>query len=332
MLKNLQGLRAFAAIGVLAFHFGLMPATQMPFKVGAAGVDIFFTLSGFIIAHSSARSTRHFLAHRLIRVVPTYWIVTVLASVFTLQNLGAGNAFGWLVQSLFYLPGPGGRPVLIFVAWTLIYELAFYLLYWAALHFGKRHAPLVALVLLPAVALIHIPGAPGPWPLLLEFWMGIGIFMLTERLAFLLGARGTSGLAIACAGFALLLVAPRLTGYNPDDYQSIGRVLCWGFPAALIILGLIIAEKGGIAIRNRLVLLLGAASYSIYLLHPMAIGQLIQIAPQTPPVSWTIWALAIGVTVAISVGFHLLVEVPTLRWLRAFFRDPLPIEQRVSTL
>jgi len=162
--------------------------------------------------------------------------------------------------------------------------------------------------------------------------MGICVFMMTERLTFSTSSHGASGILIAGVGFALLIVVPHLTSYNPDDYQSIGRVLCWGLPAAVIILGLVIAEKRGVAIRNKAALLLGAASYAIYLLHPIAIGQVIQIAPQTPPVSWTIWALAVGVTVAFSVGFHLLVEVPLLRWLRAFFGDRLPIEQRYSTL
>ena len=79
MLANLQGVRALAAIGVVVFHFGLMPATGLPFRVGASGVDLLFVLSGFIIAHSSTRDPRHFLTHRLIRVVPAYWIVTVVA-------------------------------------------------------------------------------------------------------------------------------------------------------------------------------------------------------------------------------------------------------------
>jgi exopolysaccharide production protein ExoZ len=161
MLTNLQAVRAFAAIAVVIFHFGLLPATTLSFPVGAAGVDLFFVLSGFIIAHSSARSARHFLAHRLIRVVPAYWIATALATLFTLRHLDPGEAFGWLVQSLFYLPGPGGRPALIFVGWTLVYELAFYLLYWLALRFGPRRAPAVALPLLLILALVSLPGAPG---------------------------------------------------------------------------------------------------------------------------------------------------------------------------
>jgi exopolysaccharide production protein ExoZ len=327
-LANLQGVRAVAAIGVVVFHFGLMPATQLPFGVGAAGVDLFFVLSGFIIAHSSARGGRHFLAHRLIRVVPAYWIATLIAALFTLQSLDAAGAFGWLVQSLFYLPGPGGRPALIFVAWTLVYELAFYLLYWLALRFGPRRAPAIALPLLFILGLASLPAAPGPWPLLLEFAIGVGIFLLTERLAGVRAIPGVAGLALAGLGLVLLPVTPVLAGYGPDDYRSLERVLCWGLPSGAIVLGLVIAEQRGLAVRSRAVLVVGAASYAIYLLHPIMVGQLLQLPAARPPLTWLYGLGAVTVTMALSVAFHIAVEAPLLRWMRGLMRDRPPVEQR----
>lgn len=328
MLSNLQAVRALAAIGVALFHFGLMPATSMPFGIGASGVDLFFVLSGFIIAYSSARSARHFLARRLIRVLPTYWIVTALAALFTLQSLDPSAAWEWLVQSLFYLPGPGGRPALIFVAWTLVFELAFYLLYWLALRFGPRRAPSIALVLLPILALVRFPGAPGPWPLLLEFAIGVGIFLVTERLTVTRAVSGVAGLLLAALGILLLAVLPRLTNYDPNDYQSIQRVLVWGLPAGVIVLGLVLAERRGIAVRNRAVLLLGAASYSIYLLHPIAIGQLLQRPPAQPPLTWLYCLGATAIIVGLAVIFHLAVEAPVLRRLRGLLDEQPPVEQQ----
>lgn len=328
MLSNLQAVRALAATGVVLFHFGLMPATSLPFGIGAAGVDLFFVLSGFIIAYSSAQSTRHFLARRLIRILPAYWIVTAVAALFALRSLDPGTAWDWFVQSLFYLPGPGGRPALIFVAWTLVFELAFYLLYWLALRFGPHRAPAIALVLLPILALVRLPGAPGPWPLLLEFAIGVGIFLVTEPFAVTRAVRGGAALVLAALGLLLLAVMPRLTDYNANDYQSIQRVLVWGLPAGAIVLGLVIAERRGIAARSKAVLLLGAASYSIYLLHPIAIGQLLQLPPAQPPLTWLYCLSAAAIAVGLAVIFHVAVEAPLLRRMRGLLGDRAPIEQQ----
>jgi exopolysaccharide production protein ExoZ len=327
-LTNLQGLRALAALSVVLFHYGLMPVTTLPFQIGAAGVDIFFVLSGFIIALSSSRSARHFLAHRLIRILPAYWIATLIAAAFTLQNMDVAGAWDWLVQSLFYLSHPDGRSPLIFVAWTLVYELAFYLLYWLALRAGTRNAPFISLVMLLVLALAHPRGAPGPWPLLLEFALGIMVYLAVERFALFQSVPRWAGPVLAAFGFALLLTLPRVTGYDPDDYQGFGRVLCGGFPAAVMVLGMVVAEHRGIALRSKLALLLGAASYAIYLLHPIGVGQLLQLPASLQCYSWALCLAAAGATAAIAIAFHLLIEVPLLRRVRRALRDGLPVEQR----
>lgn len=319
MIANLQALRALAAIAVVIFHIGLMPATALLFPVGAAGVDIFFVLSGFIIAHSASHDARHFFARRLIRILPPYWIATIIAALFTLAALSWREAAHWLVQSLFYLPGPGGRPVLIFVAWTLVFELAFYAVYWLALRAGPRRAPVVAMAMLLAGAMISLPGLPGPWPLLLEFCIGIGIYLATERLGGRLGR--SVGLLLVAAGLLLMPILPGVVGYRAEDHQSFERVVAWGLPAGCLVLGAIIAERAGLAIRNRAILMLGAASYAIYLLHPVGVGQLMQLPPNAPPVSWALGIAATLAMVAVSVVFYRFVEAPLLRAMRRWIGD-----------
>lgn len=328
MLANLQALRALAAIGVVIFHVGLMPGTGLPFEVGAAGVDIFFVLSGFIIAYSSSLDARQFLPRRLIRVLPAYWIATVIAAAFTLQKMTLPDAADWLVQSLFYLPHPQGRPVLIFVAWTLVYELAFYLLYWLALRAGALRAPIVMFVVLPILALVHIPGLPGPWPLLLEFTLGIAIYLGVARFDLPRRTGKQTALLMMGTGLLLLPVLPRLIGHDTDDCERMERVITWGLPAAGIVLGAIIAEREGFAIRNRTIQVLGSASYAIYLLHPIAIGQLLQLPPIPPPLSWATCLGAAAAAIAVAVGFHFWVEKPLLGKLHSLLRKRVPAEQR----
>ena len=92
MLNNLQILRGFAALNVVLFHiiaisdeqgFGT-PALEFLRDWGANGIDIFFVLSGFImvyIAELRPRKPLAFLVRRAIRIIPIYWILTVLGLI-----------------------------------------------------------------------------------------------------------------------------------------------------------------------------------------------------------------------------------------------------------
>jgi len=85
----IQVLRAIAALMVVVFHTTTMLADRNALPVrewvnGASGVDIFFVISGFVMTVSSAplRKSRHpartFMARRIERIVPMYWLVTTL--------------------------------------------------------------------------------------------------------------------------------------------------------------------------------------------------------------------------------------------------------------
>ncbi len=87
-LVSIQALRAVAALMVLVFHLcqeltklgADLPATT--FIIGTAGVDLFFVISGFVMVYSSERlfgqprASIQFLARRVVRIVPLYWIAT----------------------------------------------------------------------------------------------------------------------------------------------------------------------------------------------------------------------------------------------------------------
>src|SRR5690606_15242718 len=76
-LYGIQYLRAFAALAVVVFHAA--ERTGLHFAIGAAGVDVFFVVSGFIMMAISDRRPMQpvaFLRDRLLRIAPSYWIVT----------------------------------------------------------------------------------------------------------------------------------------------------------------------------------------------------------------------------------------------------------------
>src|SRR5262249_16268850 len=66
MIYNLHLLRALAALAVVYFHVGSEAGLNLAVNIGAHGVDVFFVISGFIIAYISARSPDGFFVRRLI--------------------------------------------------------------------------------------------------------------------------------------------------------------------------------------------------------------------------------------------------------------------------
>jgi peptidoglycan/LPS O-acetylase OafA/YrhL len=92
MIKDIQSLRAIAAISVMLLHCGhkiteisSYPYTN-PFSLGHSGVDLFFIISGFVMLHTiesnHCMGTFSFLIRRFIRIVPLYWFTTSIFSVY----------------------------------------------------------------------------------------------------------------------------------------------------------------------------------------------------------------------------------------------------------
>ena len=69
-IESLQLLRFIAAMLIVSVHLN--------FEFGHIGVDIFFVLSGFIIAYVTDKKTQSFFINRLIRIIPFYWLITFL--------------------------------------------------------------------------------------------------------------------------------------------------------------------------------------------------------------------------------------------------------------
>ena len=138
-IDSIQILRFLAAFSVMMVHLPL-------FGFGAWGVDIFFVISGFIMMYVTESNERSFLVKRIIRIVPLYWMLTLgvfsIAIFFpNLLNNTSAN-LEHLIKSLFFIPfdknGTGHFPIL-FLGWTLNFEIIFYLLFSISLFVSKRN-------------------------------------------------------------------------------------------------------------------------------------------------------------------------------------------------
>ncbi len=161
-LASIQILRAAAALSVALFH--ACQWSQMDFAVGAAGVDVFFVISGFVLwTACEARPTTPgaFLLARAERVLPLYWIATLAVAAVALWRPEALSIVylqgRHLLLSLLLIPhdDPMGGPFpLLPTGWTLTYEAFFYLVMALALAAPRdRRWTILSAVLLAASVL-----------------------------------------------------------------------------------------------------------------------------------------------------------------------------------
>jgi exopolysaccharide production protein ExoZ len=299
MLYNIQFLRFAAAMLVVLYHCAArLPANDSVFQglfsageaIGFAGVDIFFVISGFIMAHTTthhhgAANGIDFAKRRLARIFSGYWPFFILATVvfgyFRPDHFAESN----LLKSFFLWP-QSLNFVLLEITWTLSFELYFYLLFsLLILLFNLRHRyriVLVSTLLLLVYNLYHhfIAHSFSPekfyylsfWsqfltsPFLLEFFSGA---LLAWRLT-----KKPTGFALSwfLAGCALFLAAGWVnefyySGLIEQGFHTLPRVFLYGAPACMIVAGLVRMEVQGLHAPRRFSAATGGASYAIYLSH-----------------------------------------------------------------
>jgi peptidoglycan/LPS O-acetylase OafA/YrhL len=155
--KTLDGLRGVAALAVLLWHVKPDIADSQIFSSGYLAVDIFFVLSGFVLAHAycakllSGMSPGAFLVRRLIRLYPLYIAAGVLSCLELAASYyshgGSRAQFVVFAANLLFVPLPFGQlhhfyPLNV-PAWSLGMELVANVGF-AALVFRLRNAVFLA--------------------------------------------------------------------------------------------------------------------------------------------------------------------------------------------
>ena len=320
MIWSLQSLRFVAALMVVYIHAaqvaraatganGLLPPE---FQIaGQSGVDIFFVISGVIIARTAKGLTwQEFGWKRFRRIIPIYFIVCIFATLISLRN---GSHVEWRELAATFLLWPATDIMtvpLLPVAWTLCFEALFYVA--AALVIADRRwlAPIlltfgISVVLRGQGPIFQFLGNP----LIFEFLLGVAVANApaTRQAIWFIPA---GAIALIVAGFTGAAPMGNTMSYLLGE-GGFQRVLVYGVPAALIVYGTMqIASRESAWTRQ------GDASYSLYLTHSLLMPTLLALWKLVPlPAD-----LVILITAAASVLFgwriHLAIEKPVTRWLR----------------
>lgn len=334
----LDGMRGVAAIGVLVYHFkDLLPVPA--FRAGYLAVDIFFCLSGFVIAHAYEDKLRaglgvgRFALLRFIRL----WPLVALGVIF-------GVAQAWLLPAtadpallavtaplaillnMLLLPsfiGAGGR---IFPAnpphWSLFYEMAVNLLYAALLRWLSNRV-LILLILagfavlalgIAAVGTANIGWARDQIPfgigrVACTFFAGVLLYRLRDRIGAPRLARHW-WLALLLTGLVLTL--------------PVGGALRPLFDALFVLAGVPLLVWLGMASRPPARVLpllagLGTLSYPLYALHFPLYLAAADLAARYPGAGSAVAVAAMALACGLSLLIARLYDIPVRRRLAALF-------------
>lgn len=340
---GIQILRFMAAMLVVVMHITQAISIHISgegfdhyWADGSAGVDIFFVISGFVMALSVSNlgATRQarvsgawiFIKRRFLRIVPLYWFYTLLKAslLLVLPSLAARSSLEptHLLASLLFIPAisPWGlvEPTLP-VGWTLNFEMLFYAVFALALALG---APRIRFCLL-LFGLVFWVGRYAPTSLpfgfygqsiIFEFIFGVCIAHLavTNR-----AAPPWMGAVLAVTGLVLIF------GFSWSS--SVDRLVRYGIGAALLLVGVLSLEL--LLLRRRFVATLaffGDASYSIYLSHTFVVPACV-MAFRALGVQDSVLILVFVSTVVVFVGCmsYVWLERPMTTYLKSvLFKRP----------
>lgn len=334
---GVQALRFAAATAVVVTHAVDLAGTRLGLETvlaggtlenfGAVGVDVFFVISGFIIATTTQGQTGvgaagAFLWRRFRRVAPIYWLLSLpiligMARGGTLSpDVAVATFLFWPFSGLemtFPALGPG---------WTLCFEMLFYAGFGLAIAGGRRvgwglvgtYAAMLAVGLVVAAPVLRLWGAP----IILEFLLGVGIAWVWRLAPRRLGLWAV-GLAVLGFGLGLAFGYGGIDNVRAlnDPWNGLRRAAVWGLPSAMLVFGVVRMERTDRAPGRlaRAAAFMGDASYSIYLVHVLvirALGRMFESGMVALPGDAVV-ALTVIASLAAGAVVHVWVEQPLLK-------------------
>jgi peptidoglycan/LPS O-acetylase OafA/YrhL len=336
---SIQILRGLAAVSVVVFHsFTALPgdmASQAwlfdrlkPFEIG---VDIFFIVSGFVMAASTdgqrAPSAKALLLRRAARIFPLYWLACLIYLPSAALSVGLGSLTSdpvSLLASILLLPQDTR---LIAQSWTLTHEWEFYGVIALALALGaRRHLAHVLMVLtaigwLQEVAGTRLVSDTIVSGHMVEFLAGWLLYGARHRVWRRLPPAG----AVVC-----LIVGSSIVLAEAVAHWTIRglfwRLLMSGGPALAIVTATL-ALEAELRARQATVIVrfaqrIGDTSYSIYLFHLCVLGGLGTVLALGGPYSagavWATTAAAVIAATGFGVAVGVLIELPMQARIKAW--------------
>jgi len=342
-LLGIQYLRGIAATSVVVFHLSMqlnrIDSNSSTFSTFQYGVDLFFVISGFVMVYSTnggvSLTSLKFFRKRLIRIAPLYWLATAAAATVLAfaPQLVRTTAFSSLhiVSSFLFFPlqnlkDPIHNSPIVAVGWTLNYEMFFYFLFAIGIAASRKKpyrtviVTSITILILIALGQLYKPTNEVfrfyTNPIMLEFVFGMVIGSLT------LDDRQNALLMMATLAALITMIA------LPDQGESARSIIY--APLASLVVGSAISAYWP---KNNFLLLVGDASYSIYISHFFIVSAYAQIWDRVLGIPSSVIAecsyYLIGLVMALAAGIacRIFVETPLLN----IFLTPSKTRSRETT-
>lgn len=301
---------------------------------GQLGVDIFFVISGFVMGYvalgkfGQSGAPRKFAADRVSKIMPLYWMLTLVQCAVFLAGSHLGGNFDMarlnteeLLKSLFFIPyfnAEGKHRPVLGQGWTLNYEMAFYIVVAASLFLRKAWA--IAAITGSFLLVWFVGNILHPQSEVLRIWSVPIIFEFL--LGFYIAAARSKWLAAE-------RMLPRIPGVNLLVAAILlGHIALFGRDAPLwvnALVGLVTVSLCVLTqnsapkdIIQRAMVRLGDSSYSLYLSHNLSL-LVVGVLWRGIFGAAALWAyIPVVIATGLTIGHlcYLLIERPGTKWMR----------------
>lgn len=333
---------------VVLFHFrnsynglfGIRNLGDILFQHGKMGVDIFFIISGFIIAMSTERNTSKlsYVIKRVFRIWPVY----VLACVVMFYISGDKFSNEEILKAFLFIPfdtnasAPQFGYSMIAVAWTLTYEVLFYIVFLISMSISHKYRGIICVVFMFSFCFItqsltndgfsfggysysQYNGAlafiinPLSCSIVLEFCVGVVIY---EFMKILNSVETPATIAMLCLTVIGVVVLTYKIIYNGQ--MAFHGLVGYGSLSTMIVLSSLLAERLIRVADIKIFTIFGDASYSIYLWHLVIYSFMLSISNKLYNVNYNMlfdsWAIcAVPIVLFVSVLSYKYIEYPFIK-------------------
>ncbi|EBP1415266.1 acyltransferase [Salmonella enterica] len=351
-ILGIHYLRGIAALMVVFYHlrttlnhvYAQSDLGDIMFSYGAFGVDLFFVISGYIICYSTEKKERYMRIKYIVRRVFRIYPLLITSLLFTFFFVSDESNISALIRSAVPLNTnySAGSPFfgynLLSPAWTLTYEIAFYIIFLVSFAFSHKYRWLISSVIIILFVcgiqkwqtgniilnaynsnsfkngtIWHAPLTFLASPLFLDFVYGVVIYKIHNVIKKMRVTENVITWIKACSLFIfaisfLEICSTQVYGHGP---------LLWGLWCAILILSGLVYENFGTIPKSRILCFLGDISYSLYLTHAVIIdmfykyNNIFSIFGKANGISHVLYILILSLFLAYMV--YKLIELPFIK-------------------